>query len=159
MDAAGVRLALEFASYGSLKTLEEAIGLCAQVGWRRCGLLLDSWHFFRGGAPWVTLESLEGRQVALVHLNDGPQMIGSDLVHDSRFCRLPPGEGSFDLDRFLDVLSKVGYDGMISLEVLSSRIAGASPAAATAELMAALEKGSFVQEGLRQDPKETSTCV
>ncbi len=145
LDAAGVRLALEFASYGSPATLSDAIGLCSALGWERCGLLLDSWHLFRSDAPWSSLESLDGSQVALVHLNDAPHLVGSSPVHDSRFRREPPGEGVFDLDRFLDLLSGIGYTGVISLEILSSRIAATPPTVAAGELMAAIVAAGFVQ--------------
>ena len=48
----GTRLALEFAPYGHLKTLGEAVDISGAVGWERCALLVDTWHFFRSGAPW-----------------------------------------------------------------------------------------------------------
>ena len=138
LDAAGVRMALEFAAYGSVATLPDAIALCAALGWERCGLLLDSWHVLRGGVPWSALESLDGSQIALVHLNDAPPVPSPDPVHDSRFRRESPGAGTLDLERFLDVLSGIGYRGAISLEVLSSRLASTPPAAAARELMASL---------------------
>jgi sugar phosphate isomerase/epimerase len=145
LDEAGVRLTLELASYGSLTALPEAIELCAAVGWTRCGLLLDSWHVFHGGITWPALEALDGSHVALVHLNDAPHVPGADPVHESRFRRLPPGEGTFDLERFLDVLSGIGYEGAISLEVLSSRLAATAPAVAALELMVAVAEAGFVQ--------------
>lgn len=145
LDGAGVRLALEFAAYGSLATLAGAIEFCDAVGWERCGLLLDSWHVLHAESPWALLESVDGSQVALVHLNDAPHVPGSDPVHDSRFRREPPGEGSLDLVRFLDVLAGIGYRGAVSLEVLSSRVAATPPAPAARDLMAALVTAGFVQ--------------
>lgn len=145
LDGTGIRLALEFASYGSLATLSEAIELCAAVGWERCGLLLDSWHVLHGRIPWPSLEALEGSHVALVHLNDAPHTAGADPVHDSRFRRELPGEGALDLERFLAMLSCIAYEGAISLEILSSRIAATAPADAARELKAAVSKAGFVQ--------------
>ena len=143
LAAGGVRMALEFAAYGSVATLPEAIALCAALGWERCGLLLDSWHVLQGDDPWPALESLDGSQIALVHLNDAPHLRVLDPVHDSRFRREPPGAGTLDLERFLDVLSAIGYRGEISLEILSSRIAATPPAAAARDLMTALVRGGF----------------
>lgn len=143
LAAGGVRMALEFAAYGSVATLSEAIALCASVGWERCGLLLDSWHALQGDDPWQALESLDAGQIALVHLNDAPHAQGPDPVHDSRFRREAPGAGTLDLERFLDVLSGIGYRGAISLEILSSRIAATPPAAAARDLMTALVRGGF----------------
>ena len=44
----------------ALRRLQDAVDVCGAVGWERCGVLLDSWHFFRGGAPWELLRSLTG---------------------------------------------------------------------------------------------------
>ena len=164
LDAAGVRMALEFAAYGSPDTLAKAIALCDTVGWERCGLLLDSWHVLHGDDPWQVLESLDAAQIALVHLNDAPRMTGADPVHDSRFRREAPGDGALELERFLDVLSRIGYRGAISLEVLSSRIAAMPPASAARGLMTALVRSGFVEEAAGTvvpgpDPKEASTCL
>ena len=145
LEDAGVRLALEFASYGPVATLADAIELCAAVGWERCGILLDSWHALRGAADWGALDSLAGEQIALVHLNDAPRDAGSDPVLDSRFRREPPGTGILDLARFLGVLQRSGYSGAVSLEILSSRIAAAPPMVIAHELMAALTKAGLVR--------------
>jgi sugar phosphate isomerase/epimerase len=143
--AGDVRMALEFAAYGSVATLPQAIALCGALGWERCGLLLDSWHVLRGEDPWPALESLDGSQIALVHLNDAAHLSSLDPVHDSRFRREPPGGGTLDLARFLDVLSAIGYRGEISLEVLSSRLAATPPAATARELMASIVTAGLVQ--------------
>ena len=76
LGQAGARLALEFAAYGGLTRLADAVSLCEEVGWGRCGVLIDTWHFFRTDAPWDVLRSLAGEQIALVHVNDGPAVRG-----------------------------------------------------------------------------------
>ena len=90
---AGARLALEFVAYTGVATLGDAVEVCGAVGWERCGVLLDSWHFFRGGAPWGVLRSMDGGQLALVHVNDGAPPAGDDPVLESRYRRLPAGRG------------------------------------------------------------------
>jgi sugar phosphate isomerase/epimerase len=130
---AGVRTALEFVPYGRVRTLSEGIDACAAVGWDRCGLLIDSWHFFRGGEEWDILRSLAAEQIALVHVNDAPPQVG-DLVHESRFRRLPPGEGTFPLAGFLDAFEEIGYDGVVSLEVLSASLRSRPPTEGAREL-------------------------
>jgi sugar phosphate isomerase/epimerase len=130
---AGVRTALEFVPYGGVRTLAEGIEICADVGWDRCGLLLDSWHFFRGGEQWELLRSLTPEQIALVHVNDAPAPIG-DLAYESRFRRTPPGKGTFPLAAFLDALDVIGYDGVVSLEVLSASLRTLRPAEGAREL-------------------------
>ena len=137
---AGVRLALEFASYGGLTRLADAIELCDAVGWERCGLLVDTWHFFRTGAPWPILRSLDGEQIALVHVNDGAASASGDPIYEGRFRRLPVGAGSFPLPEFASVLDDVGYRGTLSTEVLSDGIRGAPPEVGARRLLQALSQ-------------------
>lgn len=134
----GARLALEFVGYTGVPTAQDALDVCGAVGWERCGVLLDSWHFFRGGAPWELLRSLTGERLALVHVNDGgpPER---DPVLESRHRRLPAGRGSFPLGELAGMLAELGYAGAVSAEVLSDELRGLPLAAAARELMASLE--------------------
>jgi sugar phosphate isomerase/epimerase len=143
---AGVRTALEFAAYGCLRTMAGAVEICAEIGWERCGLLVDTWHFFRGGAPWPLLRSLEPGQIALVHVNDAPEPIGDDLVHESRFRRTPPGAGTFGLGEFAGALDAVGYDGVVSVEVLSGDLRRRPPAEGAPELYDSLHAFGSVRQ-------------
>jgi sugar phosphate isomerase/epimerase len=124
--------------YGGVRSLSEGIDVCSAVGWDRCGLLVDTWHVFRGGEPWPLLRSLAASQIALVHLNDAGEPVG-DLAYDSRFLRTPPGEGTFPLARFLELLDEIGYEGVISLEVLSAALRSRPPAEGARELFAAAQ--------------------
>ena len=139
LDEASLRIAIEFAPYGGLRTLSDAIDVCAAVGWERCGLLVDTWHFFRSGEPWQLLRSLDADQFALVHVNDAPAM-ERELVFESRFRRLPPGSGTFPLAAFADALAAVGYDGVVSIEVLSSALRRRPPADGARELLESLHR-------------------
>ncbi len=136
---AGVRTALEFAPYGGLPTLSDAIAVCSAVGWERCGLLVDTWHFFRSDEPWALLRSLDRDQIALVHVNDAPA-VEHDLVYESRFRRVPPGSGVFGLAEFSAALAETGYDGVLSVEVLSSALRRRPPVDGARNLLAALHR-------------------
>jgi sugar phosphate isomerase/epimerase len=143
----GVRTALEFVPYGSLPTLADAIALCAAVGWERCGLLVDTWHFFRSGEPWELLRSLDGRQIALVHVNDALPVSTGDLIRESRFRRAPLGAGTFRLAEFAAALDELRYEGVVSIEVLSSELRSRPPAEGARELLESLGDGWPVQRG------------
>ncbi|MFG1687792.1 sugar phosphate isomerase/epimerase family protein [Nonomuraea sp. NPDC049269] len=123
----GVRLALEFLPYTGLATLAQARELCAAVGWLRCGMLVDSWMFFRGPNSWDDLEGLTADQVAYVQIDDAPEAVGSDPVFESRHRRVLPGQGAFDLRTFVAVLERIGFDGPVSVEVLSDRFRDLEP--------------------------------
>jgi sugar phosphate isomerase/epimerase len=141
LEGSGVRLALEFVPYGSLPTLSDAIAVCAAVGWERCGLLVDTWHFFRSGEPWELLRSLDPRQIALVHVNDALPASSDDLVRESRFRRAPLGAGTFRLAEFAGVLDELRYEGVVSIEVLSSELRSRPPAEGAEELLDSLRDG------------------
>ncbi len=126
---ARVRLALEFVAYSGLRLLADAAVLCKAVGWQGCGLLVDTWHFFRSGAPWSDLQSLESERVALVHVNDGPLEPAADPVFEGRFRRLPPGSGRFPLAEFAAALDGIAYSGPLGVEVLSDDVRRLHPRA------------------------------
>lgn len=136
---AGVRIALEFAPYGGLPTLSDAVDVCAAVGWEQCGLLVDTWHFFRSDEPWSLLRSLDADRIALVHVNDAPAP-ERDLVYESRFRRLPVGSGTFAIGGFAAALAATGYDGVLSTEVLSSALRRRPPADGARELLESLHR-------------------
>jgi sugar phosphate isomerase/epimerase len=136
---AGIRIALEFAPYSGLSTLSAAVEVCAAVGWERCGLLVDTWHFFRSDEPWGLLRSLDAKHIALVHVNDAPAS-ERDLLYESRFRRLPVGSGTFAIAEFADTLAATGYDGVLSTEVLSSALRRRPPADGARELLESLHR-------------------
>jgi sugar phosphate isomerase/epimerase len=140
LGEAGTRLALEHGAYGYLRTLAHSVALCEAVGWERCGVLADSWHFFRGESDWRLLRSLRERQIAHVHVNDGAAEPALDPVIDSRFRRLPPGTGTFPLDEFRAAIEASGYDGAISAEVLSAELRKLDAGEAARTLMAGLRR-------------------
>ena len=135
---AGIRLAFEFTAYGNVTTLADSVRLCDDVGWERCGLLVDAWHVFRGGESLADLAALDGGRIALVHVDDGAAEPLADGTYEGRFHRLLPGTGSFDLDGFFDALDAAGYDGPVSVEVLSDELRALPPAEAAARLRRSL---------------------
>jgi sugar phosphate isomerase/epimerase len=138
LSETGVRLAVEPAPYATLKTLGEVTALCDAVGWERCGILLDTWHFFRGDRPWELLRSLDGEQIALVHVNDAPPMSTDNLLFESRFRRETLGAGTFPIGEFKAAVDALGYAGAISPEILSTRLRRLPPADAANEIMRSL---------------------
>jgi sugar phosphate isomerase/epimerase len=138
LGSSGVRLALEFFPFGALPTLEDALAACEAIGWDRCGVLLDIWHFFRSGEPWSLLRSLDPGQIALVHADDAPAMVSDDLVHETRHRRVPIGSGTFAVAEFVSAVDALGYRGVISAEVLSTSLREGPPLEGARVLMNAL---------------------
>jgi sugar phosphate isomerase/epimerase len=139
----GVRLALEFLPYGPLSTVSETIKICERVGWEHCGVLLDTWHVFHTPPAWELLQTLEAEHIALLQVNDAPAPISDALVFESRFRRLPPGQGRFDYSQVASVLRTIRYDGVVSPEILSTAFRSTDPERAARHLYAAtVELGS-----------------
>jgi sugar phosphate isomerase/epimerase len=69
---------------------------------------------------------MRGDQIALLHADDGGHT-PADLDDESRNLRVPLGQGIFPLSEFVAVLEEIGYDGPVSVEVLSAELRKLSP--------------------------------
>jgi sugar phosphate isomerase/epimerase len=123
--AAGAGIAIEPSSFNALTSLEPACELAAalrSVG--RVGVVVDSWHFLDGGrrpagdAEWALLGQMSDEDLAFVQFTDASTP-GDDARHDTMHRRALPGQGVLDLDRFVAALTDRGFDGLVSVEVLS----------------------------------------
>jgi len=126
----GVRLGLEFISPEHIRQgagervciwqMQPMLELAAECG-PNVGLLLDCWHWHHDPDAGVEDILRAGRdRVVHVHLNDSPDL-PPDRIRDNE--RLLPGEGVIDLTGFLGALKKIGYEGVVSVEVFG-RLAG-----------------------------------
>ncbi|GAW47987.1 MULTISPECIES: sugar phosphate isomerase/epimerase family protein [unclassified Nocardioides] len=132
----GTRIALEFIPFGPLDSCATATSICAEVGWERCGLLLDSYHVCHAGEVEIQLRGLSGEQVAFVQLADGLVEEGVSPASLARRRRLPAGYGQLDVNGFVRRVSSLGWSGPISPEVLSDDFRATAPALGAALLHA-----------------------
>ena len=118
----GVGLAVEFSPLTKVKTIADARELIAGAGRdARTGVIVDTWHFFRGDDHWPDLEGLPVDELAFVQFSDGLPA-GNNPGHDTLHRRALPGDGEFDLDRFSACLRSKGFRGPVSVEVLSEEL-------------------------------------
>ncbi|TCB97210.1 sugar phosphate isomerase/epimerase [Micromonospora zingiberis] len=122
--AHGLRVALEFVPYTNIPDLRTALDILTAAGRANGGLCVDAWHFFRGNADFDALAAVDPGDIFMIQVNDGPATPTTpnrmfDAVHHRR-C---PGEGDFDLERFLHLLDRPGLDAPISVEVYSDDLA------------------------------------
>ncbi len=115
----GARMAVEFTPLGPVTSIPAGLEVVAAAGKDRSGLLLDSWHFCRLDSTWDDLERLPLEQIAYVQFDDALPVAGDDLVHETINRRTMPGEGELELARFASTLLDRGWDGLVSVEVLS----------------------------------------
>jgi sugar phosphate isomerase/epimerase len=133
------RLAVEFTPYSALRTLGAARALCAAIGEERTGLVLDALHFFRSGAPWDELARVRAEDIAVVQWDDAPAAAPESLVDESRNGRLLPGDGALPLARLADAIRGLGYDGVVTAEILAETFRRRDPASAIAATYASLQ--------------------
>jgi sugar phosphate isomerase/epimerase len=120
----GVGLAVEFSPLTRVNTIADARELLAAAGGdARTGVIVDTWHFFRGHDRWADLEAFPVGELAFVQFSDGLPA-GKDRGHDTLHRRALPGQGEFELGRFSACLRAKGFPGPVSVEVLSQDLRG-----------------------------------
>ncbi|MSQ93627.1 MAG: sugar phosphate isomerase/epimerase [Gemmataceae bacterium] len=113
----GVTLALEFRARSTFcASLDTALALVHQCGEPNVGVNLDVFHYYTGPSKFEDLGLLTVDRLAHVQLSD-LSGIARELATDSD--RVLPGDGDFQLAPILDVLTRLGYQGYVSLELLN----------------------------------------
>jgi sugar phosphate isomerase/epimerase len=116
---AGTGVAFEFFPWARVASLAAADELVRRCGRRNAGVLLDAWHFCYGPDDWPALETVPLERIAYVQFTDAIAVPPERLLAESETSRRFPGEGCLELGRFADTLLRRGWDGVVSIEVLS----------------------------------------
>ena len=117
---AGARMAVEFSPLGAVPTLPAALDVVEAAGAGRAGVLIDTWHFFRGDGTWEQLARVPLDQIAYVQFDDAPPPVSDNGIRETMHRRVMPGDGTFDLSRFASTLLDRGWSGLVSVEVLNA---------------------------------------
>lgn len=121
LEAAGTRFGFEFGTIGSVRSIDEALAMVEATGSPDAGIVIDAWHFFQGPSSWEQLEQVPLERIAYVQFTDGVEPVSDDVMDETWNRRVWPGEGSFDLPRFVATLRDRGWDGLVSVEVLNAQ--------------------------------------
>jgi len=116
----GARVAIEYLPYIAVNNIATTRAFVEHVGTDRAGILVDSWHHFRGPDTYTELEALPLEYIAYVQFDDALPIVGEDMAHETLHRRAMPGDGEFDLGGFCQRLRQKGYDGIVSVEVISA---------------------------------------
>lgn len=112
----GVKPAMEFLGFvDQLNTIEDALEVMSKADRNDATTVLDPFHIFRGGGSLESIAKLTANQVAVSHFNDVVDKPPRAQQHDKD--RVMPGDGIFDLKRYVELLTQIGYDGFLSLEL------------------------------------------
>lgn len=142
----GIDVALEFITGTSIATLDQAAKILRLANRPNGGVLLDSWHFFRGGSSLETLRTLPGSAIKSIQISDAPAIAPDDIEHEMTHARLLPGDGAFDLTGLFDALDAIGCSARVGVEVFSDSLA-TLPASAVAQRCALAARSVLDQHG------------
>jgi sugar phosphate isomerase/epimerase len=121
---AGAAMAVEFSPLGPVSSINagmDAVRAASRGG--RAGLMIDSWHFCFGESTWHELAAVPLDDIAYVQFTDALVPESRErLVRETLHRRALPGQGVLDLHRFAATLRDNGYDGIVSVEVLSAAL-------------------------------------
>jgi sugar phosphate isomerase/epimerase len=80
-------------------------------------LLADVYHLHKGGSGFVGVNQLSAAAMHVFHLNDYPETPGRAEITDAH--RVYPGDGVAPLKALLRDLRKLGFNGVLSLELFN----------------------------------------
>ena len=113
----GVRVGLEFSGTAeTVKDVASAWEVVEAAGALNGGLVIDAFHFYKGGSRVEMLEEIPGERIFLVQLCDCMEMPKYEMENRHRVY---PGAGAIPLGSLLAALSEKGYRGYFSLELFN----------------------------------------
>ena len=119
INESGARMGVEFSPLGTVPTIPDALELVEAAGPERAGVIIDSWHLLHGPTPWDDLAAVPLDRIAYVQFTDGFAPVSMEETMNRRAL---PGEGELELERFASTLLERGWDGVVSVEVLSQEL-------------------------------------
>jgi len=133
----GLAVAFEFMPFGAVKTIEHALRLVEAVRRDNVGVLIDAYHFFRGGSRLESLDGVPGSLITGLQLDDVPLQAPDDLLTETRHHRLLPGEGELPLEDLIRAVDRTGAVVPVGVELLSTDLQQLPIAAAAESVFAA----------------------
>ena len=118
---AGAGIAIEFSPLGPVASLQDGLDMLDLLGGERAGVVVDIWNVSYGPTTWGELERLPADRIAYVQFNDALPRIG-ELDIEAMNRRTYPGQGAFEVDRFVSVVRANGWEGVVSVQILNDEL-------------------------------------
>jgi len=112
-------VALEFLPWSDIPDASAAYEIVRDAG-KNGGILIDSWHYFRGAADPARVRAIPADRFVVIQFDDADAKQVGGYMEDTTDRRRMPGEGAFDLVGFIRMLDEIGVQAPISVEILSS---------------------------------------
>lgn len=108
LHPSGVRAAVEFLPYSSLRSLPQTMQVIAQSGAPNAGVLVDMLHLDRSGGSLAEVAALDPAHIVFAQLCDARRLSAplpdTELMAQARSSRLELLEGDLPLVEFVDAL-------------------------------------------------------
>ncbi|NUT70542.1 bifunctional sugar phosphate isomerase/epimerase/4-hydroxyphenylpyruvate dioxygenase family protein [Pseudarthrobacter sp. C4D7] len=115
----GIKVAYEALAWGKyVNDYEHASQLVEMVDHPNLGTCLDSFHILSRDWDTAPIEDINPEKIFFVQVADAPKL-SMDVLSWSRHYRVFPGEGQFELAKFMGHVVRAGYTGPVSLEVFN----------------------------------------
>ena len=115
----GVKVAYEALAWGKyVNDYEHAYRLAEMVDHPNLGTCLDSFHILSRDWDTSHIEAFNPEKIFFVQVADAPKL-SMDVLSWSRHYRVFPGEGQFELAKFMGHVVRAGYTGPVSLEIFN----------------------------------------
>jgi sugar phosphate isomerase/epimerase len=135
----GLLVHLEFFPTSGLDTFAAAATLVALAGRPNGGVLLDTWHYLRGGDAGQWPAGVPGEMVIGVQLGDIAPQPSPDVRHEMMHDRRVPGTGAGHLHEIVGDLVARGCRAPFGVEVFSDELAGLPPVEVATRLRRSLD--------------------
>jgi sugar phosphate isomerase/epimerase len=101
----------------TLGRLGEAALVAIESGHPKACILADVFHLYKGGSSFGGLRLLSGSAMHVLHFNDYPAQPRRSDITDAQ--RVYPGDGVAPLREIVKDLRRIGYQGVLSLELFN----------------------------------------
>ncbi len=120
----GLLVHLEFMPWTQIATALDALAIVESADRPNGGIMLDTWHHFRGPLSDDELvERVPADRILAVQLDDAPLTAEADPVEETLKRRRVPGEGDIDLPRILRFLRDGRSPAPLGVEVFCEELA------------------------------------
>jgi 4-hydroxyphenylpyruvate dioxygenase len=134
----GMRIAYEALAWGRhVSTWDRSWRIVQRADHPALGLCLDSFHVLSREVSPDGIAGITPGKIFFLQLADAPHL-SMDVLQWSRHHRLFPGQGAFDLPRFVELVLAAGYDGPLSLEVFNDVFRQSDPGRTAIDAMRSL---------------------
>ena len=123
----GLLVQVEPLPWSKIPDLATAVSIVRAAGRPNGGINVDAWHLARSGGHADDLLSISGELVLGVQLDDGPAEPEANLMDATLHERLLPGDGDFDLVRFVGALDAIEANAPYGVEVFSDSLHELAP--------------------------------